>query len=724
MDELARLARERRRRPAVALGGEPRASSSSCKVARRGAAPASAPVAVAFGPPAPGMSAAQIMLAKEKLAPLAPDVAVEAQWAPAQDGGVSVVVASAQSSADAVATAAGLDLREDATVLQFDKLMDLLTRGGLPLARSPAWWRGADVAKCALPWAARGEACAGAVAAVAAAVAAAASTGAAAPARMSTAQASRPPLLPSELRHEGDSEWEARVPPRMRDAVARFWAAGARLGAAGPVRSLADISGAVDAKASAARDEIARDNKRPLFKASKMATTDQHVNLNMHITEHLIKLSKMRDVDPSPSGRTEAVFRARAYQRAAAQIKTLPFKVEAVEQIKELSAVGRNMLEHIDEILRVGFDRREVSLAEDAYTSATTELTGIFGIGPTRASELYRLGIRRVEELVSREGELTELAQKERYGLTVANRIGLRHFYDFKERIPRAECEEILDAVRAAVRALWPHKGLLVEMTGSYRRGAETCGDVDLLISPPSAKDDVPNLELLVDRLRDHKLMIAALGCSWKSDSAASDYELQPPRRAPQRRELQQQGTAGVVIQLAPRGHDKTLEQYGIIPKGTKQSSKQSFMGVLRVRPGMRARRVDIKVYPREMLPFALIYFTGDQIYNMSLRGYCKANQLCLNDEGLFLAVRTLGKADKEARGVVNICPATTEREVVEYLGFPYLEPPQRDSNRCGLKPELLHVFLRTPWQGHQDVQDLLNVWNKAANRRTVELAS
>ena len=531
---------------------------------------------------------------------------------------------------------------------------------------------------------------------------------------MSTAQASRPPLLPPELRHEGDSEWEARVPPRMREAVARFWAAGARLGAAGPVRSLADISGAVDAKASAVRDEIARDNKRPLFKASKMATTEGQVNLNAHITEHLLKLSKMRDVDPSPSGRAEAVFRARAYQRAAAQISALPFKVESVEQIKELNHVGRNMLEHIGEILRVGFDRREVSLADDAFTAATTELTGIFGIGPTRASELYRLGIRRVDELVSREGKLTELALKERYGLTVANRIGLRHFYDFKERIPRAECEEILEAVRAAVRALWPHKGLLVEMTGSYRRGAETCGDVDLLISPPSAKDDVPNLELLVGRLREHKLMIAALGCSWKNDSAASDYELQPPRR-----ELQQQGTAGV-IQLAPRGHDKTLEQYGIIPKGTKQS----FMGVFRVRPGMRARRVDIKVYPREMLPFALIYFTGDQIYNMSLRGYCKANQLSLNDEGLFLAVRTPGKAEKEARGVVNICPATTEREVVEFLGFPYLEPPQRDSNRGGWKPDQLHVFLRTPWQGNQAVHELLNVWNKAANRRTVELAS
>jgi hypothetical protein len=60
---------------------------------------------------------------------------------------------------------------------------------------------------------------------------------------MSAAQASTPPLLPPELRHEGDSEWEPRVPHRRtRDAVVRFWAAGARLGAAGPVRSLADIS--------------------------------------------------------------------------------------------------------------------------------------------------------------------------------------------------------------------------------------------------------------------------------------------------------------------------------------------------------------------------------------------------------------------------------------------------------------------------------------------------
>ena len=36
---------------------------------------------------------------------------------------------------------------------------------------------------------------------------------------------------------------------------------------------------------------------------------------------------------------------------------------------------------------------------------------------------------------------------------------------------------------------------------------------------------------------------------------------------------------------------------------------KVSFMGVCRV--GERARRVDVKVYPRSALPTALLYFTG-----------------------------------------------------------------------------------------------------------------
>ncbi len=246
MDELARLAR--RRRLAI-YGGESAATSSSssgavAKVARHGAESASAPVAVAFGPPAPGMSAAQIALAKAKLAPLAPDVAVEARWAPAQVGGVSVVVASAPSSADAVSRAAGLDLHEDATVLQFDKLMELLTQGGLSRARSPAWWQGADVAKCILPWASCVVCVAGSAAAIdAAAVAAAAAvtkSPATAPPATTTAQVRlSPSLLPPDLRCDGDSEWEARAPPCMHAAVARFWAVGARFGVAGPVRSLA-----------------------------------------------------------------------------------------------------------------------------------------------------------------------------------------------------------------------------------------------------------------------------------------------------------------------------------------------------------------------------------------------------------------------------------------------------------------------------------------------------
>ena len=85
---------------------------------------------------------------------------------------------------------------------------------------------------------------------------------------------------------------------------------------------------------------------------------------------------------------------------------------------------------------------------------------------------MYDLGITNIDYL-----------KKNLDKLSHAQKIGLRHFEDFEKRIPRGEIDEIIDKVGKSVDALDSNYKLIV--CGSYRRGAESSGDIDILLTHP-----------------------------------------------------------------------------------------------------------------------------------------------------------------------------------------------------------------------------------------------
>lgn len=54
-------------------------------------------------------------------------------------------------------------------------------------------------------------------------------------------------------------------------------------------------------------------------------------------------------------------------------------------------------------------------------------------------------------------------------------------YEDLIARIPREECRTIYETIRDAAHAIDPT--IWLEIMGSYRRGQETSGDVDILIT-------------------------------------------------------------------------------------------------------------------------------------------------------------------------------------------------------------------------------------------------
>jgi len=77
-------------------------------------------------------------------------------------------------------------------------------------------------------------------------------------------------------------------------------------------------------------------------------------------------------------------------------------------------------------------------------------------------------------------------------------------------------------------------------------------------------------------------------------------------------------------------------------------------------------RRIDVELVQPEEYPFAIVYFTGSQSFNVKMREYAAQNGLRLNEKGLF------GQQGESY-------PAQSEEDLFRILGLLYLSPEERD---------------------------------------------
>ena len=113
-----------------------------------------------------------------------------------------------------------------------------------------------------------------------------------------------------------------------------------------------------------------------------------------------------------------------------------------------------------------------------------------------------------------------------------------------------------------------------------------------------------------------------------------------------------------------------------------EESPHHLYMGLGRLGPGRKVRRIDIKVYERRVFAFACLYFTGSDYFNRSLRLLVSKCGWTLSDRGLCLAnrVKVKGGAGGYAKTWTSRSIAcNSERDVLTACGVPWREPRDRD---------------------------------------------
>jgi DNA polymerase (family 10) len=179
-------------------------------------------------------------------------------------------------------------------------------------------------------------------------------------------------------------------------------------------------------------------------------------------------------------------FRVRAYRNAARTVRGLGKELSVMaannEDLTRLSGIGKDLSAKIVEILNTGHAKSLDKLHKEVPASLE-DLLRIPGLGPKRVKVLYQdLHIKTLKQLetAARKGRLHELPG---FGVKTEQRIleSISAHRGSEKRFLHHVAQQYAEPLVKYLQAVDGVKQVVV--AGSYRRGQETVGDLDILVT-------------------------------------------------------------------------------------------------------------------------------------------------------------------------------------------------------------------------------------------------
>src|SRR2546425_13308590 len=220
---------------------------------------------------------------------------------------------------------------------------------------------------------------------------------------------------------------------------------------------------------------------------------------NKQIARILRETAQLLEIDGAIIGRY------RSYEKAAELIDGLPESIEQLvkepEKLKELPAIGDRIVEHLEEIVKSGdYALRQKLLKK--YPATILDLLQLQSLGPKKVAFLFKkfkaATVADVEKLAKEE----KLRLLEGFGEKSEQNI-LKAVEVFKKSTGRFHLHTA-DETAAKLIAYIQELGKKVEAVtpaGSLRRGKETIGDLDLLVTLPPGRDSAKGIDAIADHI-------------------------------------------------------------------------------------------------------------------------------------------------------------------------------------------------------------------------------
>ena len=298
-------------------------------------------------------------------------------------------------------------------------------------------------------------------------------------------------------------------------------------------------------------------------------------------------------------------FKIRAYQRVIPQLRALHY-IKSLDDIKNVDGIGKGIKDRIKEILETGQLNSAEEAKKDPKTTIIKEFMNIYGIGTVKSKNLYE-----VEKVTSIE-ELREKADKL---LNEKQKIGLKYYEDLLERIPRKEMLYHEKVIKKIVATISRNK-FVATIVGSFRREKPDSGDIDVLLSYPETEAEKP----------------------FSKTEAESIFKQ-------------------IVDEMVKLNYITD-----ILALGSKKC-----LAICR-KENEKTRRLDLLLTPPDEYPYAILYFTGSDKFNIQMRRKALELGYSLSEHGLIPMRENVEVPDD----------LKTEKEVFKFLKMDYLEPKDR----------------------------------------------
>src|SRR6202795_5372163 len=220
---------------------------------------------------------------------------------------------------------------------------------------------------------------------------------------------------------------------------------------------------------------------------------------NKQIARVLRETAQLLEIDGAIIGRY------RSYEKAAELIAGLPESIEQLakepEKLKELPGIGDRMVEHLNEILETGDYALRKKLLKK-YPATILDLLQLQSLGPKKVAFLwshFKAATVADVEKIAKEGKLRDL---QGFGEKSEQNI-LKAVEVFKKSSGRFHIHTAEDAAAAVISHI-EKEGKAVESVtpaGSLRRGQETVGDLDLLVTLADGHTSQKQVDALAKRI-------------------------------------------------------------------------------------------------------------------------------------------------------------------------------------------------------------------------------
>lgn len=322
--------------------------------------------------------------------------------------------------------------------------------------------------------------------------------------------------------------------------------------------------------------------------------------------------------------RINDTWRSLGYRKAIKTLQHQDHKICTAEEARKLPNIGDRLAQKIEEIVTTDrLQRLEYAQAEP-HDGALQLFLNIYGVGLAQANHWIAQGYRTLDDLL------------EKAKLTEHQRIGIEHYDDLNTRIPRREVEALGAYVKKTAKEIDPTVELIIG--GSYRRGADSSGDIDFIVTKRGTKSTAelgPFLGKLVAKLEAENFLVATLAASHSRTDPSKWHGccVLPP-------------TPSINVDPVTKEYRKVW------------------------------RRIDFLLVPETEIGAALIYFTGNDIFNRSMRLLASKKGMRLNQRGLYADVLRGPGRKKLSEG--RLVEGRDERRIFDILGVKWREPSER----------------------------------------------